>query len=100
MVYWRGDGWKQGWGGGGEGEPPAEAASSSTWVLGRLLGAQPPQTLEYTAQNHLSQGSVLGECTYKAHLSWDDNHILSPAGGEMLPRPLSPSHFRSLVTQV
>ena len=35
MVYWKGDGWKQGWGVGVErGEPLTEAVSSSTGVLG------------------------------------------------------------------
>ena len=61
MVYWRGGGRKQGWGVGvGRGELSAEAVSSSTGILGRLLGLNPPEYLEYTAQSRLSQGGDAG----------------------------------------
>ena len=100
MVYWRGDGWKQGWGVGvGREEPPAEAASSSTRVLGRLPGSAPRRLWSTQHRTISARAAMLGGCTYKARLSRDGNHIRSPAGGGNVAQASLPVTFQGLVTQ-
>lgn len=84
-------------GGGGEGRAASQRLRHHLPGPG-LTGAQTPQTLEYTAQNHSARaaGGRVSVST-KLHLSWD-NHILSPAGGGASQASL-PTHFRAWLSR-
>ena len=87
-----------GWGWGGKSRPQRlRHHLPGSWADSR--GSAPRRLWSTQHRTISARAAMLGGCTYKARLSRDGNHILSPAGGGNVAQASLPVTFQGLVTQ-